>query len=179
MPAFVLLLVEHLDLVGQGAKCDSLQWVLMSGDFIPLQLPQVLYKLAPWASQVSMGGATEASIWSNSYSIRPQQQQPWSTIPYGRAMSNQRMYILNDISESCPIGVTGNIVIGGVGVSEGYWNDAERTALSFQCDPESGERRYWTGDFGRWREIGEIEFLGRKDNQVKLNEHGWRFLGRS
>jgi non-ribosomal peptide synthetase component F len=92
----------------------------------------------------------------------------WKSIPYGRPMDNQRFYVLNDALNPCPIGVTGQLYIGGIGVAKGYWRDPERTASSFLVHPQSGERLYRTGDMGRYLPDGAIEFLGRLDHQVKI-----------
>ena len=79
------------------------------------------------------------------------------------------MYILNPAMQQCPIDVIGEIYIGGVGVAKGYWNDDERTREHFVRSPFTGEMLYRTGDIGRYMNDGNIEFLGRQDNQVKIN----------
>ncbi|HTQ80156.1 MAG TPA: methyltransferase, partial [Thermoanaerobaculia bacterium] len=120
---------------------------------------------------VSLGGATEASIWSILYPIgevRPE----WRSIPYGRPMKNQSFHVLDRELLPRPVWVPGQLFIGGVGVAAGYWADAERTAASFIDHPVTGERLYRTGDLGRSLPDGTIEFLGREDFQVKI--HGYR-----
>ncbi|CAL9553974.1 amino acid adenylation domain-containing protein [Streptomyces sp. enrichment culture] len=146
---------------------ESLRVVLMSGDWIPVQLPDRLRALAPEAAVMSLGGATEGSIWSIWYEIG-RVDPGWASIPYGTAMPGQRMFVLNGRGEHCPVGVAGEIHIGGAGVALGYWRDEERTAERFFEHPELG-RLYRTGDLGRWTRQGWIEFLGRDDFQVKLN----------
>ncbi|WP_436994183.1 amino acid adenylation domain-containing protein [Streptomyces sp. enrichment culture] len=146
---------------------ESLRVVLMSGDWIPVQLPDRLRALAPEATVMSLGGATEGSIWSIWYEIG-RVDPGWASIPYGTAMPGQRMFVLNGRGEHCPVGVAGEIHIGGAGVALGYWRDEERTAERFFEHPELG-RLYRTGDLGRWTRQGWIEFLGRDDFQVKLN----------
>lgn len=91
---------------------------------------------------------------------------------------NQPVYVLNAQLEECPVGVEGEICIGGMGLAQGYLNDAEKTAASFVWREASGERIYRTGDRGRYFADGQVAFLGRNDTQVKVN--GYRIeLGKS
>ena len=90
------------------------------------------------------------------------------SVPYGRALANQSVWVLDGGLRPCPVWVVGELFIGGVGVALGYWGDPVRTAASFVVHPVSGERLYRTGDLGRWRPGGVIEFLGREDAQVKV-----------
>lgn len=145
----------------------SLRWVLLSGDWIPPSMIGAARPLAPNAVFVSMGGATEVSIWSIWHEI--QSTEPgWTSVPYGRPMRNQTFHILDSRRDDCPLWVPGQMYIGGIGVARGYWNDPERTAFQFITHPRTGERLYATGDLGRYRPGGLIEFLGREDHQVKV-----------
>ncbi|HLM76110.1 MAG TPA: SagB family peptide dehydrogenase, partial [Polyangiaceae bacterium] len=119
---------------------------------------------------VSGGGATEASIWSILYPIE-RVDPAWKSIPYGRPMVNQRFYVLDSALEPCPAWVPGHLYIGGVGLAKGYFRDEEQTRSSFIEHPQTGERLYRTGDMGRYLPDGNIEFLGRKDTQVKIGGH--------
>ncbi|MER6306840.1 amino acid adenylation domain-containing protein [Streptomyces sp. NPDC001657] len=154
-------------LVDEGSRLDTLRAFLLSGDWIPTGLPDRIRALAPEAVVMSLGGATEGSIWSIWYGI-DEVDPSWSSIPYGVAMPNQRMYVLNDQGEHCPVGVIGEIHIGGAGVALGYWRDEELTAQRYVEHPTLG-RLYRTGDLGRWSRAGHMEFIGRNDFQVKLN----------
>ncbi|WP_435232766.1 AMP-binding protein, partial [Streptomyces althioticus] len=120
-----------------GTSLQSLRVVLMSGDWIPTQLPERLRALAPEATVMSLGGATEGSIWSIWHEIERVDPE-WASIPYGTAMPGQRMYVLNGRGEHCPVGVAGEIHIGGAGVALGYWRDEERTAERFFEHPGLG-----------------------------------------
>ena len=89
--------------------------------------------------------------------------------PIGRPMPRRHVYIRDRFANPCPIGVPGEIVIGGAGIGRGYVNLPEQTAQRFTFDPDRRERLYHTGDLGAWNSDGTIEFLGRIDTQVKLN----------
>ncbi|EGS6515384.1 AMP-binding protein, partial [Salmonella enterica] len=124
----------------------------------------------PELQVVALGGATEAAIWSNFHICR-QRKPEWRSVPYGLPLSNQHFYVLDRHLRPCPIDVPGELYIGGAGLAEGYLNDKATTAERFIIHADSGERLYRTGDKGRWRAEGEMEFLGRTDNQVKVNGH--------
>lgn len=166
VPALAEMLVTYAEDTGRIVP-DSLRLTLMSGDWIPLSLPPMLEMVNPEMQIISLGGATEASIWSIFHpieGIRPE----WVSIPYGRPLANQTMHILRDDLSACPPWATGEICIGGVGLADGYFGDPDKTAAAFVTHPETGQRFYRTGDLGRFNPEGHIEFLGRKDTQVKL-----------
>jgi amino acid adenylation domain-containing protein len=165
VPALFELFVGHLE-TAEGTN-RTLRLVMLSGDWIPLTLPDRARPVVLEADQVSLGGATEGSIWSIHYPIDAVAEH-WRSIPYGHPLRNQRMYVLNEALQMCPDWVVGEIYIGGVGVAKGYQNDPARTAASFLVHPHTGERLYRTGDLGRWLPDGCIEFLGREDLQVKI-----------
>jgi amino acid adenylation domain-containing protein len=146
---------------------SSLRAILMSGDWIPVSLPGRIRALKEECEIISMGGATEASIWSILYPITTV-DAIWKSIPYGRPMLNQRFFVLNKALEPCPTWVPGDLYIGGIGLARGYWRDEEKTAASFLYHPRTNERIYRTGDLGRHLPDGNIEFLGRSDFQVKI-----------
>uniref|UniRef100_UPI0030EE9682 amino acid adenylation domain-containing protein n=1 Tax=Ascidiimonas meishanensis TaxID=3128903 RepID=UPI0030EE9682 len=167
VPALVSLLAEEAVNKNIG-NLPSLRLVMMSGDWIPLALPEKLKKLNPAADIISLGGATEVSIWSIYYPIK-KIALDWVSIPYGYPLKNQTCYVLNTALEPCPYHVIGDIYIGGIGVAMGYFKDLEKTNASFIVHPKTGERLYRTGDLGRFKPEGFIEFMGRADNQVKIN----------
>ncbi|HEX7942032.1 MAG TPA: condensation domain-containing protein, partial [Gemmatimonadaceae bacterium] len=113
-------------------------------------------------------GATEGSIWSIVHDIR-EVDPDWKSIPYGKPLANQTMHVLDDRLAPMPKGAAGDLYIGGLGLADGYLNDPETTAASFFTHPETGERLYQTGDTARYRDDGVLEFLGRLDDQVKVN----------
>ncbi|MES2355410.1 MAG: amino acid adenylation domain-containing protein [Pseudomonadota bacterium] len=154
----------------QGADTnggESLRHAQLSGDWIPVRLPDQIRSLCPNLQVVSMGGATEASIWSIYYPIE-KVDPSWKSIPYGKPLSNQHIYILNAFKEPRAMWVTGEIYIGGHGVSTGYWRDEQRTAERFITHPQTGERIYKSGDLGRYLPDGTVELFGREDFQIKI-----------
>jgi pyochelin synthetase len=166
VPALMAMFVESRAVQG-GVRPDSLRLVWMSGDWIPVTLPVQIQSLLPAAQIVSLGGATEASIWSIAYPIT-WVDPSWKSIPYGRPLGNQRFYVLNQRLDPCPVWAPGELYIGGLGLAKGYRNDAEKTRAAFFKHPKTGERLYRTGDWGRFLPDGNIEFLGREDTQVKV-----------
>ncbi|WP_437981548.1 amino acid adenylation domain-containing protein [Sorangium sp. So ce117] len=168
VPALMQMLVEHR--AERPGAPAPLRAALLSGDWIPVTLPDRIREAFPGASVLSLGGATEASIWSIAYPIT-RVDPSWKSIPYGKPLANQRFYVLDGAMEPCPDGVPGRLYIGGVGLARGYWRDEERTRERFVTHPETGERLYWTGDLGRCLPDGNIEFLGREDFQVKIQGH--------
>ncbi len=166
VPALMELLVDHAR--GRpGLRFDSLRHVLLSGDRISPALPAQVRRVAPAARITSLGGATEASIWSIFHPIDP--DAAGSSIPYGRPLANQRFRVVDPEMADLPIGVPGELCIGGVGLARGYLGDAETSVVCFVVDPVDGGRWYRTGDRGRYLPDGTIEFLGRTDDQVKIN----------
>lgn len=165
VPALMSLAVEAAE--RRAVTLPSLRWILLSGDKIPLDLPDAVRRVAPRAQLLSLGGATEASIWSIYYligAIAP----GWVTVPYGYPLRNQQWDVLDRHGRPCPRWVPGELVIAGIGLAHGYWNDVPRTERSFPPDAPDGARRYRTGDMGRYMAEGCIEWIGRSDFQVKI-----------
>jgi pyochelin synthetase len=169
VPAKMQLLLDHLDTEGSEAALP-LRLVLLSGDTITPALAARVRRRWPHAEVVSLGGATEASIWSIIYPIAdvgPDRRR----IPYGKALRNQTFYVLDGALRQRPDWCIGELYIGGEGLAVGYLGDEALTAERFIRHPQSGERLYRTGDIGRYLPDGNIEFLGRNDSQVKLRGH--------
>ncbi|AFY87436.1 non-ribosomal peptide synthetase [Chroococcidiopsis thermalis] len=147
---------------------STLRLAFLGGDWIPLTIPKRLEALVEGAKVVSVGGPTETTLWNIWYPIE-EFDPNWKSIPYGRPISNTRYYIFNDALVECPAWVSGEMCVAGVGVAKGYWHDPEKTNAKFILHPRTGERIYRTGDMGRFRPDGTIEFMGRVDFQVKIN----------
>lgn len=135
--------------------------------WIPVSLPDRFRVIVPDARIISLGGATEASIWSIFYPIDHVEPE-WDSIPYGRPLDNQRFHVLDGNLQPVPAGVPGELCIGGAGLAREYWRDPARTAASFSTHLLTGERIYRTGDVGRYDRAGVIQFMGRRDSQVKI-----------
>lgn len=144
--------------------------VLLSGDFIPLDVPARLEALVPGVTVISLGGATEASIWSIFHTIE-KVDSAWSSIPYGRALPGQTVRVLDHALRPSPDQVEGRIYIGGRGLARGYWRDQPKTEARFIRDPRTGDRLYDTGDEGKYLPDGSIVILGRSDRQKKIRGH--------
>ena len=223
-PPMMTMLLDYVassDVARERFSKLSLRLVLLSGDFIPLKTAPTLKHLLPSKDLVvcSLGGATEASIWSCYHvidDVLPEWKRSFLTlcvpflcvfrlplpptlpssvvsspftyrggavtdeegayrithhsIPYGRALGNQKLVILDADLQPVHDLVHGEICILGQGLARGYWNDDDKTRKVFvPCDALQGERIYRTGDLGRYFPNGEIEILGRIDFQVKVN----------
>ena len=168
VPAFMQMFMEFL-----STKPDTklpLRVVIMSGDWIPMELPEMIKMHSESVRMISMGGATEASIWSNYYEVESV-KDGWTSIPYGKPLTNQKFYVLDQEMNDCPNWVAGRLFIAGEGLARGYWKDRKRTEERFINHPVTHERLYYTGDLGRYWPDGNIEFLGREDTQVKVRGH--------
>ncbi|MBC6447511.1 non-ribosomal peptide synthetase [Actinokineospora xionganensis] len=168
VPAQLQMLMHYLDV--EPVALPTLRLALLSGDWIPLSLPAHAGRHVPDAELISLGGATEAAIWSNYHRITTVEPH-WRSIPYGLPLANQRFHVLDSALRDRPELVPGDLYIAGAGLADGYLNDAERSAERFFAHPDTGERLYRTGDLGRYLPNGEIEFLGRADQQVKIRGH--------
>lgn len=167
VPVLMQLFVEALE-ASSGSWPADLRTVIMSGDWIPVPLPDRIRALAGSIAIHGQGGATETSINAVVYPIG-EVDPAWRSIPYGKPFANQTAHILDGELEPAPDWVPGELYIGGMGLAEGYWKDPDATAAAFITHPCTGERLYRTGDHGRFLPDGNIEFLGRRDNQVKIN----------
>jgi amino acid adenylation domain-containing protein len=135
-----------------------------TGEAMPAALAS---KLAPRVACLwNMYGPTETTIWSSGYKFSPGDQ-----VLIGRPIANTQLYILDEHFAPTPLGVPGELYIGGDGLAIGYWKNAALTSSRFVPDPfssQEGARLYKTGDLARYRGAGNIECLGRNDDQIKL-----------
>ncbi len=152
---------------GQAARggLAGLRAVLLSGDWVGLDLPPRLARLNQGTRFAALGGATEASIWSNIQEVTDVPAH-WRSVPYGRPLAHQWFRIVDDSGLDCPDLTVGELWIGGAGVATGYRGNPELTAERFV--EYGGLRWYRTGDRARYWRDGTVEFLGRADDQVKV-----------
>jgi amino acid adenylation domain-containing protein len=172
VPSLLSLLVEVVQDQPEQ-RPHSLRLALLGGDWIPVSLPDRVRAIAPDIKLISLGGATEISMDSTIYDIEDVQPD-WRSIPYGHPMANQLSYVLDSHLQPTPIGVPGELHLGGHGVAWGYLNRPDLTAEKFIPNPvgdQPGDRIYKTGDLARWRVDGNLELLGRLDHQVKIHGH--------
>lgn len=150
----------------QKESISTLQYVFASGEELQSGTVKNYYsKLC--APLINQYGPTESSIDVTSKEVSASDR----LISIGKPISNIKLYILDQSGDLMPIGIPGEIGIGGIGLADGYLNRQELTASKFVVDrfePKIGGRIYMTGDIGYWNESGEIEFLGRRDNQINL-----------
>jgi glutamate-1-semialdehyde-2,1-aminomutase len=152
-------------LLEAGWKGSPQLKMLCGGEALPRDLANALQGCG--ASLWNMYGPTETTIWSSTMRIGPGD----GAVPVGPPIANTQFYVLDAAGEPVPLGVAGELHIGGEGVARSYWNRPELTAEKFIEDPfrnEAGARLYKTGDLVRYRPDGTLDFLGRMDNQVKV-----------
>ncbi|ANN15967.1 non-ribosomal peptide synthetase [Amycolatopsis orientalis] len=166
VPAQLQMLAHYLP--SESVPIPALRLALLSGDWIPVTLPGEIRAFAPALEVIGLGGATEAAIWSIHHPI-DRVPPHWTSIPYGVPLGNQSFRVLDGANRDCPVWTTGELYIGGAGLATGYLGDETLTAARFVT--VAGERLYRTGDLGRYLPGGEIEFLGREDEQVKIRGH--------
>jgi non-ribosomal peptide synthetase component F len=154
-------------LLEAGWTGDKNLTILCGGEALPSELAN---RLASQGSSLwNLYGPTETTIYSTGAVYRPELSD--GTVSIGRPISNTQIYIVDDYLQPVPVGVPGQLYIGGAGLARGYLNRAELTAASFIPNPFSGEPgtcMYRTGDLARYLPDGSVEYLGRLDHQVKL-----------
>nr|WP_236432391.1 non-ribosomal peptide synthetase [Pseudomonas syringae] len=160
---------EYVDVL--AVAFSKLRYLLVGGDVLdPVSVAKVLSRAHRPRHLINGYGPTETTTFASTYEIHALSDNSRS-IPIGRPIGNTRIYLLDAHGQPVPIGVSGEIHIGGAGVARGYLNLPELTAERFLEDPFSAEpaaRMYRSGDLGRWLADGNIEYLGRNDDQVKL-----------
>jgi len=165
----MLNLMANFDVVRQG-DFPALRRVLFAGEVLPT--PTLIYwmRRLPHVSFTNLYGPTETTISSSYYSVPRCPVNEQEPIPIGTACAGEELLILDEDLRPVATGATGELYIGGVGVSPGYWRDQERTRGAFIADPRSADpqqRIYKTGDLVRCDENGLVHFLGRADMQIK------------
>jgi amino acid adenylation domain-containing protein len=150
-------------------SCQHLKRVICSGEALPFELQEKFFARLPKVELHNLYGPTEAAIDVTFWQC--QQHTPEKVVPIGRPIANTQIYILDEQLQPVPIGVPGELHIGGVGLARGYLHRPQLTQEKFIPNPFSnqpGARLYKTGDLARYRSDGNIEYLGRIDDQIKV-----------
>lgn len=150
----------------RGDLFSKLKFLLVGGEILSASHINLVRRLNPGLKVINVYGPTENTTFSTTFLIDKDYEQ---NIPIGKPVSNSTAYIFDDQMNYSPVGVTGELYVGGDGVSAGYLNRNDLNEKSFLEHPfKTGERLYRTGDQARWLPDGNIEFHGRKDNQIKI-----------
>ncbi|WP_090834494.1 amino acid adenylation domain-containing protein [Paenibacillus sophorae] len=153
----------------RSRECASLRRVICSGEALPVTLAKEFFEAFPDCELHNLYGPTEAAVDVTWWKCEP--SDSLRSVPIGYPIANTQMYILDEMLNPVPIGVTGDLYIGGCQLARGYWKRPDLTADRFIPDlfaEELGHRIYKTGDIARYLENGAIEYLGRSDFQVKI-----------
>ncbi|HET6975216.1 MAG TPA: amino acid adenylation domain-containing protein [Pyrinomonadaceae bacterium] len=164
LPAVYSLLLRQ----AAPKQLKSLSCVIVAGEPCPIELPKRHFEMMAHTSLYNEYGPTENTVWSTVYKCN---LQDCTTVPIGRPVPSVQTYVLDDARQPVPIGVVGELYVGGEGLARGYLNSPAQTAERFVPHPfslEPGARLYATGDLARYLTGGDLEYLGRRDHQVKV-----------
>ncbi len=166
VPSYLEVLVSYLE--QHPRELPDLRYVSATGEALKKELTQRWFAVQPGIKLVNAYGLTETSDDTNHEVMDsvPHRER----VPLGRPINNVHIYVVDEHLSPVPLGTPGELVFSGVCVGRGYVNDPERTRRVFLADPHrKGERLYRSGDYGRWLPEGKLEFLGRRDSQVKIS----------
>ncbi|SFJ94082.1 amino acid adenylation domain-containing protein, partial [Paenibacillus sp. UNC496MF] len=169
-PALIFSLMERIE----EWQIRTLKWLIIGADSCPpLEFEKLQKRLGSRTRVINCYGVTEACVDASCFESDLNADTGYlssaGNTPIGKPLSNVRLYVTDANQRLLPVGVAGELYIGGAGVGPGYWNRPELTAEKFVPNPfVPGEKMYKTGDLARWLPDGNIEFLGRIDHQVKI-----------
>ncbi len=166
VPSYALSLLETTS----SNKLNHLKYFLVTGEAVTKDVLDKWFAAYPTVPVVNAYGPAEAS---DDVTLHIMHESPASgLIPIGKPVANTTMYVIDTHERLCPIGVIGELCVGGIGVGRGYVKQPELTQEKFITNPITGEGRFYkTGDLGKWLPDGTLEFVGRKDDQVKVRGH--------
>lgn len=166
VPSYLEVLVSYL--AQHPRELPDLRCVSATGEALKKELVQRWFTVQPGIKLLNAYGLTETSDDTNHEIL--DRVPDGERIPLGRPINNVSVYVVDEHLSPVPLGAAGEIVFSGVCVGRGYINDPERTQRAFMADPHcAGHRLYRSGDYGRWLPDGKLEFLGRRDTQVKIS----------
>jgi acyl carrier protein len=171
VPSLLRALLEHAPNLEE--RVPELKLWSCSGEVLTWELARRFRKGYPKAKLLNIYGSSEVAADVTWHEVGEEEEEAQGTVsvPIGRPISNTQVYVLDRNRNAVPVGVRGEIYVGGDGLALGYWQQPEMTAERFVANsiaPDESERLYRTGDLGRWRSTGEIEYLGRMDGEVKV-----------
>jgi amino acid adenylation domain-containing protein len=165
VPSYLEVVLSYLE--RDPRPLPDLRCVSVTGEAIKKELTQRWFASQPAIKLINAYGLTETSDDTNHEVMETVPDS--DRVPLGRAINNVQIQIVDEYLTPVPLGAPGEIVFSGICVGRGYINDPDRTRAAFLTDPDHpGQRRYRSGDHGRWRPDGKLEFLGRKDSQLKI-----------
>jgi amino acid adenylation domain-containing protein len=170
VPAVLRAILDRAPAEATFRALSQLRWLICTGEALAPDLCREWFRHFPGVPLINAYGQAECTDDVALYRLTAPPTS-LATVPIGRAIANTRLYVLDAHLQPVPIGVAGELCVGGAGVGRGYLNDPEQTRHSFIRDPFShrrGARLYRTGDLARWRANGNLEFVGRVDHQVKI-----------
>jgi amino acid adenylation domain-containing protein len=166
VPSYLEAVLSYLE--RDPRELPHLRYVSVTGEALKAEIAQRWFAAQPRVKLVNAYGLTETSDDTN-HEIMDRAPEG-GRVPLGRPVSNVTAYVVDEHLALVPLGAPGEIVFSGICVGRGYVNDPERTRQAFTADPHHpGQRLYRTGDYGRWRPDGKLEYLGRRDTQVKIS----------
>jgi amino acid adenylation domain-containing protein len=166
VPSYLEVIVSYL--AQHPRELPDLRCVLATGEALKKELVQRWFAVQPGIKLVNAYGLTETSDDTNHEIMDGVPRR--DRVPLGRPINNVHVYVVDEHLSPVPLGAPGEIAFSGVCVGRGYINDPERTERAFMADPHrAGQRLYRSGDYGRWLPEGKLEFLGRRDSQVKIS----------
>jgi amino acid adenylation domain-containing protein len=171
VPSLLRAAMDAWDAGGRVPDLTGLRWLVVTGEALPPELTARWFARFPAIPMVNAYGPTECSDDVTHAVLTTDTVSDRSLVPIGRPIRNTRLYVLDGRRQLVPVGIPGELYVGGTGVGRGYLNDPERTAAAFVADPfvaDPDARLYRTGDRVRYRGDGQLEFVGRRDSQVKI-----------
>jgi Non-ribosomal peptide synthetase modules and related proteins len=166
VPSYLEVVLSYLD--QNPRELPDLRYVSVTGEALKRELAQRWFAAKPGIKLVNAYGLTETSDDTNHEVM--DRAPDGERVPLGPPVGNVRVYVVDEDLRPVPLGTPGLIAFSGVCVGRGYINDPERTRQAYLADPHrEGQRLYLGGDYGRWRPDGKLEFLGRRDSQVKIS----------
>jgi hypothetical protein len=169
VPSLMRALLEQAPDLGE--RVPELKLWTSSGELLTWELAERFRKACPKARLLNIYGSSEVAADVSCYEVKEEGGEKGGTVPIGKPIANTQIYVLDGNRKAVPVGVRGEIYVGGEGLALGYWRQPELTAERFVENgiaPERSSRLYRTGDLGRWRRDGELEYVGRIDREVKV-----------